>query len=248
MAAIFTLCGTVPTVAQEQFSLATLNVDGLPKKILVVNVNADGPGDGGTARIGKYLSKQKYDLVLMQEDFNYHDILSVWLEDDYLLDEWSGDVGLDGHDIDFLHLQNHRFTCDGLMACWRNDLSVQATARTPWTQNFGKFSHANDELVTKGFRRYDVTLRSGTKIVVYNMHMDASDDIDEETDNDAKDRSARMAQWEQLRQDIVAHLDGRPVIVTGDMNSLYGRDDVKTAFIDAINATGRPQPRTPGSS
>ena len=48
-----------------------------------------------------------------------------------------------------------------------------------------------------------------------------------------------MAQWEQLRQDIVAHLDGRPVIVTGDMNSLYGRDDVKTAFIDAINATGR---------
>ena len=77
------VCGNLTAFSQqtdEQFSIATLNVDGLPKKILVVNVNADGPGDAGTARIGKYLMQKKYDLVMMQEDFNYHGVLSVLLE------------------------------------------------------------------------------------------------------------------------------------------------------------------------
>ncbi len=224
--------------AGEQFSVATLNVDGLPQKILMVKVNADGPGDIGTARIGKYLAKKGYDLVMMQEDFNYHGVLSVFLEDDYKLDEWSGDVGLDGHKIDFLHLQNHRFECDGLMACWKNDLTVTSATRTAWTQNFGKFSHANDEMITKGFRRYEVTLRDGTDIVVYNMHMDATLNEDEAEGKGDKDREARMAQWAQLKEDVLQQLDSRPIIIAGDMNSLYGRDDVKGEFIEAINGTG----------
>lgn len=223
----------------EQFTLATLNVSGLPQKILVVKVNPDGPGDTGTARIGKYLAKKGYDLVMMQEDFNYHGVLSVFLEDDYKMDEWSGDVGLDGHKIDFLHLQNHRFDCDGLMTCWKNDLQVTAAGRTPWTQNFGKFSHANDEMVTKGFRRYDVTLREGERIVVYNLHMDATMSEDEAEDNCQKDHDARMAQWAQLKEDVLKNLDSRPIIIAGDMNSLYGRDEVKSEFIDAIQESGR---------
>jgi hypothetical protein len=135
--------------ADGQFTIATLNVDGLPQKILVVKVNADGPGNGGTARIGKYLLKKGYDLLMLQEDFNYHDVLSVMLEDDYKMDEWSGDVGVEERTIDYLHLQNHRFECDGLMALWKNDLTVTPVARTPWQQNFGKFSHALDEMETK---------------------------------------------------------------------------------------------------
>lgn len=223
----------------ETFSLATLNVDGLPQKILVINLNADGPGDEGTARIGKYLAKKSYDLVMMQEDFNYHGVLSVMMEDDYKLDEWTGTVGLDGEKIDFLHLQNHRFGCDGLMACWKNDLQVTPAARTPWTQNFGKFSHANDEMVTKGFRRYDVTLRGGERIVVYNMHMDATLNEDEAENKGQKDHEARMAQWAQLKEDVLQNLDSRPIVIAGDMNSLYGRDDVKSEFIDAIKESGR---------
>ena len=238
-------CGCVEALAQEadeQFTVATLNVDGLPQKILVVKTNPDGPGDTGTARIGKYLLKKGYDLVMMQEDFNYHGVLAVWLEDDYKLDEWSGTVGVElfgGQKIDFLHLQNHRFDCDGLMTCWKNDLQVTPAARTPWTHNFGKFSHANDEMVTKGFRRYDVTLRNGTRLVVYNMHMDATLNEDEAEQNGEKDRQARLAQWEQLKEDVLQNLDSRPIIITGDLNSLYGRDEIKQNFIDAINDSGR---------
>ena len=222
----------------EQFSIATLNVDGLPKKILVFNVNADGPGDAGSSRIGKYLLNKKHDLIFMQEDFNYHEVMKVWLEDDYKLDEWTGDVEVVDHKVDFLHLQNHRFECDGLMACWKNDLTVTTAPRIAWKQNFGKFSHALDELVTKGFRRYEVTLKGGQRIVVYNMHMDASDDADVDDGNDTKDKEARMAQWMQLKDDILRQLDTRPVIIVGDVNSLYKRDDVKKQFIDGIAETG----------
>lgn len=230
---------TIMAQQAEQFSVATLNVDGLPKKILIFKVNKDGPGDAGTARIGKYLLQKQYDMMFMQEDFNYHEVLKVFLEDDYTFDTWSGDVELDGHTIDFLHLQNHRFECDGLMTCWRKGLTVTPASRKAWTQNFGKFSHALDEMVTKGFRRYEVTLKNGTHLVCYNMHMDATDDADEQEGNDGKDKEARMAQWMQLKEDIMTQLDTRPVIILGDMNSLYGCDAVKQQFIDAINETGR---------
>lgn len=242
MTVILSLCVSLTVFGQEtyeQFSLVTLNVDGLPQKILMLKLNPDGPGDAGSARIGKYLANKGYDLVMMQEDFNYHGVLSVLLEDDYKFDTWTGDVGIDGHEIDFLHLQNHRFECDGLMACWKNDLQVMPANRIPWTQSFGKFSHANDELVTKGFRRYDVTLRGGEHILVYNMHMDATLGEDEAEGNGAKDHEARMAQWNQLKEDVLQHLASQPIIITGDLNSLYGRDEVKQAFIDVINESGR---------
>ena len=107
------LCGNLLASDQqdnEQFSIATLNVDGLPQKILVLKVNADGPGDAGTARIGKYLMQKKYDLVMMQEDFNYHGVLSVLLEDDYKFDTWTGAVGLEEKKIESVKEVNFEAT------------------------------------------------------------------------------------------------------------------------------------------
>lgn len=232
---------TVNVNAQDTgtFSIATLNVDGLPQKILVAKVNADGPGGGGSVRIGRYLQKRGYDMVFMQEDFNYHEELTVPMEDDYQMDAWSGNVDVDGHQIDFLHLQNHRFECDGLMGAWQKNIQLTSASRTPWTASFGKFSHALDEMVTKGFRRYELTLTDGLQIVVYNMHMDAGDTADEREGKDLHDRDARLMQWNQLRDDILSRLDTRPVIVVGDLNSYYCRDQIKSNFIDVIEATGR---------
>ncbi len=240
MAALW-LTGMMTGHAQEAetFSIATLNVDGLPQKILVAKVNPDGPGGGGSVRIGRYLQKRGYDLVFMQEDFNYHEELTVPLEDDYQMDSWTGDVGVDGRQIDFLHLQNHRFECDGLMGAWKNGITQTSTSCTSWTANFGKFSHALDEMVTKGFRRHELTLTDGQQIVVYNMHMDAGDTADEREGKDSLDRDARLKQWNQLRNDILTRLDSRPVVVVGDLNSYYCRDRIKSNFIDEIEATGR---------
>lgn len=223
----------------ETFSVVTLNVDGLPQKIWFANVNADGPGSAGSVRIGQYLQKKDYDLVFVQEDFNYHEELTILLEEDYRFDTWSGDVGVDGHSIDLLHLQNHRFECDGLGAFLKNNIVMADVQRTPWTGAFGKFSHAFDEMVTKGFRRYLVTLPGGTELIVYNMHMDAGDEADEKEGNDGADREARQSEWQQLKDDVLAHLDTRPVIVVGDLNSYYCRDQIKAKFIDAIAESGK---------
>ena len=235
----FSLIAGAQSQQAERFSIATLNIDGLPQKVLVVNVNADGPGSAGTVRIGKYLMKKSFDMVFMQEDFNYHEELTAMLEDEYQLDAWSGDVGIDGHKIDFLHLQNHRFECDGLMACWKNGHNVSAGQRTAWADGFGKFSHDNDLLATKGFRRYEVTLANGKQIVVYDVHMDAEDELDTEEGKAGPDRAARQNQRKQLRDEVLNRLDDRPVIVLGDFNTFYFRDKAKEDFIDAINASGK---------
>ena len=230
---------TAAQQSAEQFSVASLNVAGLPQKILFINVNAKGPGSMGSLQIGKYLSDRHYDMVFTQEDFNYHNELTFLLKNDYQIDTWSGDVDVIGHDIDLLHPQNHRFECDGLGACVKNGITVESVSRTLWNTYFGKFSHALDELVTKGFRRYELTLASGRRLVVYNMHMDASDRNDVFDGTDQKDRHARRGEWMQLRDDILQKLDERPVIILGDLNSFYVRDSIQADFIEAINATGR---------
>ena len=237
------LLSQVTVNAQEvavQFKVATLNVDGLPQKILFIKSNPDGPGAEGSARIGKYLNQKAYDIVCMQEDFNYHGVIEPWLEDDYQIDTWSGAVGTDvpGKKIDYMHLQNLRFDCDGLGTIWKKNITLTGSDRVSWDDTFGKFSHANDEMVTKGFRRYELTLPFGLDIIVYNLHMDAGDDPDEMTGNDAKDRTARQSEWKQLKEDVLAHLNDRPILIMGDMNSYYCRDQIQKNFINEISDTG----------
>ena len=45
------LCGSVTVSAQEAselFTIATLNMDGLPQQVMSMEVNADGPGESCT--------------------------------------------------------------------------------------------------------------------------------------------------------------------------------------------------------
>ncbi len=221
------------------FSIMTLNVDGLPGRLMFFNVNDDGPKSLGSKAVSLYIAAKNCDIVAMQEDFNYTCELWSCLLFAYDHDEWTGGVFFDElQQMDLVHPQNIKLQYDGLNTAWKRCCSSTAYERVPWNRSFGKFSHALDDMVTKGFRRHEITLKDGNEIVVYNMHMDASDDIDEKRNRDAKDREARLLQWEQLRQHIMERLDNRPVIVVGDMNSLYHRDPIKTAFIDAIQATG----------
>ncbi|MBQ8096334.1 MAG: endonuclease/exonuclease/phosphatase family protein [Prevotella sp.] len=224
--------------AGTTFTVASLNVDGLPGKLAFFNVNPDGPQAGGSLRISQYLAQKGCDIICLQENFNYRWEIWSHLLLDYQKDEWTGGISLLGENIDYAHLQNWKYGCDGLNTLWKKGISSQDYVRTPWTESFGKFSHDFDDIITKGFRRHELTLADGHRVVVYNMHMDASSARDEQKHNDLRDRMARLAQWQQLAADIVARLDSRPVIVAGDMNSFYHRDDIKTAFIDAIEATG----------
>ena len=224
---------------QSTFSIMTLNVDGLPGNVLFFDVNMDGPLLVGSERISEYIASKNCDIVSMQENFNYS--WEIWsrLFANYNHDEWTGGIDIVTNQIDYFHLQNVRFPCDGLNTAWKNNVNSTAYERVAHKQNFGKFSHAFDDIITKGFRRHEFTLADGTEIVVYNTHFDASSDRDELLGNDAKDREARLAQWMQLRDHLMLRLDSRPVLLTGDFNSYYTRDDIVAAFIEPIEATGR---------
>ena len=222
--------------ANDTFSVATLNVDGLPTYIGSIHINPDGPG-GDTWLVGDYLAQKCYDIIGVQEDFNYDEELRTPLEASHNCGEWQGEINLGAGKIVNV-LLGGRFETDGLRVFWRRQHVVESEEAVAWNDSYGKFDHCWDAIVVKGFHRCELTLSGGQRIVVYDMHMDASTDADEASGNDQGDMDARRSQWIQLREEVLSRLDERPVILLGDMNSLYPRDSIQALFIDPINATG----------
>ena len=235
MAAVTILTGGVlPVLAQnqaEEFTVATLNVDGLPGDMIGIPINPDGPGEKYTPEIADYLLQKGWDFVGLQENFNYYDLLFPKLEASYEHDKCYGKISIEAFAVPFPY--------DGINLIWLNGIKGERTDSVCWADSYGVFDHANDALTNKGFRRYDLTLAGGSQVVVYNGHWDASEDKDELSGKDGPDRQVRLKQWMQLRDSIMEHLDERPVIVMGDANSYYCRDDVKQYFIDHIEASGK---------
>jgi endonuclease/exonuclease/phosphatase family metal-dependent hydrolase len=215
---------------EEEFSVMTLNVDGLPAE-LVFSINPEGPGEKYTPEIGDYLLQSDIDIIGVQENFNFYDLLFQKLDDTYLHDLCYGKMTVEGFVFPYPY--------DGINLLWKKSITGERTDSAGWAAAYGVIDHANDELTRKGFRRYELTLPGGGQIVAYNGHWDASDDKDEVSGDDTPDRLVRMIQWRQIRDHILNHLDNRPVIVMGDANTYYCRDSVKQQFIDFIEETGR---------
>jgi hypothetical protein len=229
-------------VKGETFTICTVNADGMPKEIVFIDVNTEGPGEEYSPAIAKFLLDKKFDMIFTQENFNYHAQLAAPFDEaGYLHDVWGGGIDanlavkrlLDGEELEgILHV-------DGLTAFWSPKLKLVREDSVRWTAGYGLMDHGWDTMVRKGFRSYDVTLKGGNHVVVYNMHMDASSEDDEAKELDGPDRRARMVQWRQLRDHILAHLDERPVIVTGDLNSYYERDSICSQVFSIIEESGR---------
>ena len=251
--------------ADETFSIVTLNTDGLPAYIDatplgmgVMPMNVEGPGEKYTPVISQYLAEKNFDFIAVQEDFDFNDQLDSKLKEGYhLSDTWGGPLSLDAYlagvdqpvspETILAALERGTFCLhsDGCRMYWKKDISGCRVDSVSWKTRFGDvirpthMNHANDEMLTKGFRRYEMKLKGGTELVVYNMHLEASDDETEATGEDAVDRRSRMAQYRVLRDHIMANLDKRPIVVVGDMNSYYERDSVEIQFINEINKSGR---------
>ena len=251
--------------ADETFSIVTLNVDGLPAYIDatligmgVMPLNVKGPGEKYTTIISQYLAEKDFDFIAVQEDFDFNAQLDSKLKEGYhLSDTWGGPVTLEAYlagveqpvssETILAALERGTFCVhsDGCRLYWKKNISGTRVDSVSWKTRFGDvvrpthINHASDEMLTKGFRRYEMKLKGGTELVVYNLHLEASDDETEATGEDAVDRRSRMAQYRDLRDHIMKHLDKRPIVVVGDMNSYYERDSVEIQFINEINKSGR---------
>ena len=215
-------CVVMNMVAQRgyNFNAVALNVDGLPESILGITINEGAPGEDGAKELCNAIANSGWDFCGFSEDFNYHSALTGAPANSYY------NFGTHGGSVSGLNNST-----DGLgFACLKRH-TMSGGTRVAWTDHYGTTDHGADGLINKGFRVYTVTFATGVAVDVYVLHMDAEDS--------AEDIAARKKQLKQLSDYIIANHNNRPVIILGDTNCRYTRDELKTAFIDVINADSR---------
>lgn len=204
------------------FTAVSMNVDGLPNSILGFSINSDGPGAEGTKKISAKMAERGWDIIGVAEDFNYNTELLSSLTGYSSGTHRGGVSGLSNN-------------TDGLNLIWKNSISVEGEKCTSWNTHYstGIFGTGNgaDGMIDKGYRFYQAIVAEGVTVDVYILHMDA--------DSDAGDITARESQLTQLADAIKASDNGNPIIVMGDTNCRYTREQLETLFIDGINADER---------
>lgn len=222
--------------AKKKFTVASLNVDGMPKSVSLVveiNLNPDAKEGPGATLIGKRLAASGFDVAGLSEDFNFHDnIMAEATGAGY--DDMSHRGGISVGEANLLNFvtQKPLFDSDGLGLVYKKaKLTPSNEAFYQWNSHNGYTDQGADGLIKKGYRYYLVTLADGTEIDLYTMHMDA--------DDGQADREARASQLTQLVAAIKATNNKRPVVIIGDSNTRYTRDKVKSILIDGINADPR---------
>ena len=202
------------------FNAVALNVDGLPKEIIGIEINPDAQEETGANNLCNKLANSGWDFIGLSEDFNFHENLSAAPASDYYnFGEHGG--GVSG-------LSN---STDGLGFACAKYLTMSGGTRVAWGNYNGTTDQGADGLITKGFRVYTVTFATGIDVDVYVLHMDAHDG--------ANDIAARETQLTKLATYIKNNHNNRPVIVMGDTNCRYTREQLKTLFINEINADPR---------
>ena len=211
----------------KTFKVCPFNVDGLPKTISIfgftININNDGLEEEGAIAIGKYIANSNIDVFALSEDFNFHPSLAAQINDEYTFGTYRGGISTS-------NLSGTKVNTDGLEFLAKAPFTFSDETCTPWNKTYGYTTNGSDELIKKGYRYYVVDLGDGAYVDFYILHMDA--------ETDPQDNEARASQWEQLRDDILSKSTNRPVIVMGDTNSRYTRDDILGLFINPIESTG----------
>ncbi len=213
-----------------RFKAAALNVDGLPPKFKIgligVDMNPDGPQEAGTAQMSRLIAEKGWAFVGISEDFNYNDELMSAISNHYNSGTWRGEMSIDNGNL--LEMLVHT---DGLNFLWQKTLDVSGETWVRWNQTYGNLESGYDENIEKGYRYYMVKMAEGIELDVYVLHMDA--------ETNPEDNAARASQITQLADAIIASNNGRPILVLGDTNCRYTRDDLKGLFIDRLNADPR---------
>lgn len=171
---------------QGRFSVVTYNVAGLPEGLSAVRPVQNLP------IIGEGLNK--YDLVFVQEDYAYPELLRSRLQLPY-----KSAAFVRGEALHF---------GDGLsnFSKFRFD-DVQ---RVAWQHCHGVVDSYFDCLTPKGLAMTRVELSPGVFVDTYNVHLDAG--------SGPGDVSARAAQLEQLFAMVAARSEQRAVLLAGDFN------------------------------
>jgi hypothetical protein len=172
------------------FTILSYNVDGLPA-ILQGN---DGDPETYTPIIGQKV--QDYDIVNVQEDFNYH--ASLYANDNHpYRTATSGGAGI-GSGLNTM--SNFPFSDDIDRVTWNDSSSTDGNNLTP-----------------KGFTWLRIRLAEGVYIDVYNIHTNAGS-VDAAY-------TARKSNINQIVSYINSNSAGNAILIFGDTNCRYTRTE-----------------------
>ncbi|OWZ03413.1 Endonuclease [Phytophthora megakarya] len=192
------------SLAENTFSVMCYNVAGLPELL------SSGSPAENSVEIGKRISS--WDVVNVQEDFNYHAYIYSENTHPYRTATSGGIPFGDGLNT----LSNFAFN------------NITDLTRTKWS-TCSTFDGA-DCLTPKGFTFLEIQLADGVTFDLYNLHADAG--------VTATDEVARAANLAQLSAYITANSADNAVIVMGDTNTRYTRsDDTIREFIEGLGLT-----------
>lgn len=192
-----------PSAWAPTFSVLSINVAGLPDFLSSSHPAVHTP------KISPLLND--YDIVAVQEDFNYHSQLIQQVTHPYLSGH-SGGAGV-GSGLNRMS----RFPFDDYQ-------------RIKWNKSYGLFDNGSDQLTPKGFTVGRHELAPGIVIDMYNLHADAG--------SDSGSLEARRDNIRQMKQFMSVYSDGNAVIVMGDTNCRYTRsEDVLEELLDEQGLT-----------
>lgn len=197
------LTGATPAAAADSgtFNVLTYNVAGLPESLS----SASTPRDTSTTAIGQRLSP--YDIVNVQEDFNYHAYLYASDTHPYRT-ATSGGAGI-GSGLNTV--SNYVWDGDDFERAGWNSCQLDS----------------GDCLTPKGFTFMRERLAEGVYVDFYNLHTNAGT-------NDG-DEASRADNLSQLTTFIGTHSAGNAVVVMGDTNTRYTRSADTIAEFAAAN-------------
>ena len=198
---LITLSPGVAVAASGTLSLLSYNVAGLPQGLS----SAPTPRDSATTAIGQRLGP--YDIVHVEEDFNYHANLYAADTHPYRTPT-SGGAGT-GSGLNTL--SDYPYDTDDFERVHWNSCQVDS----------------GDCLTPKGFTFMRVRLAEGIYVDFYNLHTNAG--------TSSGDESSRADNLSQLSTYIASHSAGNAVVVMGDTNSRYTRSADTIAGFAAAN-------------
>ncbi|BAC74918.1 endonuclease [Streptomyces avermitilis] len=183
------------------FSVLTYNVAGLPESLS----SASTPRDTSTTEIGRRIAP--YDIVNVQEDFNYHAYLYSTDTHPYRT-ATSGGAGI-GSGLNTV--STYAWDGDDFERAGWNSCQIDS----------------GDCLTPKGFTFMRERLAEGVYVDFYNLHTNAGT-------NDG-DEASRADNLDQLTSFIGTHSNGNAVVVMGDTNTRYTRSADTIAEFAAAN-------------
>ncbi|MET9696437.1 endonuclease/exonuclease/phosphatase family protein [Streptomyces sp. NPDC006529] len=196
---------TAATADSGSFRVLTYNVAGLPESIS----SAPTPREPSTTEIGRRIAP--YDVVHVQEDFNYHALLYAADTAHPHRTPTSGGAGIGS----------------GLNTLSKLPSDEDDFERVRW--NSCQYD-SGDCLTPKGFTFDRRRLAEGVYVDFYGLHTNAG--------TSPGDLTSRADNLKQLTAYIAAHSAGNAVVVMGDTNTRYTRSgDTIAAFAAAGGLT-----------